>query len=833
MKPTCLFIVFVYSLFTSELLSQNEFRKVEENLITQLEVYPQEKIHLHTDRDYYVPGEKIWFKVYVTDAHSHLHVTYSRYVYVELISSENTLVERVMIRQSDDMFYGYLPLTKNIPEGNYTLRAYTRYMENLGDDYFFKKNIRIGNLAKSREDGESRGKRDNRRSRENQINQTNQANHSQDYDVSFYPEGGNLLEGVFCKVAFKAINKNGYPETVSGKLTDENGDELTSVKSWYAGMGVFTYQPEPGKKYFLKCSNGRGLEKQFELPQPHSQAYALTANLVNKRITIGVQRSIHAPELPCYLLAHCRGEVLYFSAWDPQKKFLTFAEEQFPAGVIQFVLFDGQMNPLSERLVFSKNYPPAKVELRTDKEIYPTRDKVVASLSFTYSRFDPLLGHLSVAITDDKDIAVDSSTSIFSSLLLSSELKGYIENPAYFLQDDIALDYLMMTHGWRRYKIPEVVKGRLEYPQIPFQTAQQITGKVKSLTGSKPVAGSEITMLTKTGKFAKVVTTDNEGTFTFDDFEFPDSTVYLLQALDKKGSSNIQLDMGRELFPEIKYALQSPVMEMPAIDTKAQVEPLKTDAFKEKAEQRAKYEEDMWMIQLSEVEITAPRIGREKETRLQFPLNQYSDVTIGREVFEKIRRNRVADYLLSVPGIKVALDGQISIGGVSSFELSGLPLILIDGIVINQEVGSDPSPYPLENLPVDFVESIDIFKGTSASLFGARGANGVISVTTKRGGDYINKNRDFNYVVYTPLGYQKPAAFYSPKYDTLESKHSTIPDCRTTIFWKPDVVISDEGEASFEFYTSDFRTTYSVVIEGMTTDGRIVRQVEKILVQTN
>ena len=120
------------------------------------------------------------------------------------------------------------------------------------------------------------------------------------------------------------------------------------------------------------------------------------------------------------------------------------------------------------------------------------------------------------------------------------------------------------------------------------------------------------------------------------------------------------------------------------------------------------------------------------------------------------------------------------------------------------------------------------------SLFGSRGSNGVVSITTKRGLNSISSQKDdLNFIVYTPFGYQKPAEFYSPKYETLEAKQSTIPDYRTTIFWKPDVVISEEEETSFEFYTSDFRTTYSVVIEGMTTDGRIIRQVEKIRVQTD
>jgi len=146
LKMTIFLIVFFCS-FSPVLMAQ----QVKENLITQLKAYPQEKIHVHTDRDYYVPGEKIWFKAYVVDAHSHQHQTESRYVYAELISPEDTLVSRVMIAQTDSMFYGHLPLSALIPEGNYTLRAYTRYMENLGDDYFFKKNIRIGNLSSAQQ----------------------------------------------------------------------------------------------------------------------------------------------------------------------------------------------------------------------------------------------------------------------------------------------------------------------------------------------------------------------------------------------------------------------------------------------------------------------------------------------------------------------------------------------------------------------------------------------------------------------------------------------------------------------------------------------------------
>jgi TonB-dependent SusC/RagA subfamily outer membrane receptor len=276
------------------------------------------------------------------------------------------------------------------------------------------------------------------------------------------------------------------------------------------------------------------------------------------------------------------------------------------------------------------------------------------------------------------------------------------------------------------------------------------------------------------------------------------------------------------------YAQQSP-FSIPkikdsatkAIDTKDESG---NDAFMVKAEQRSKYDEDIRVIHLNVVEVTAPRIEKEEEPRLQYWANISSDFTIRREEFEKRHPVLVADILRGVPGI------------------GGRPLVLIDGVPVDwppPDLRRIMTPYesPLETVSVHDVESIDVFKYASAAAFGVRGTNGVISITTRRGIDVIREVESWrekealNYTVYTPLGYQKPVEFYAPRYETLEAKHLTIPDYRTTIFWKPDIVISDGGEATFDFYTSDFSTSYSVVIEGITTDGRIIRQVEKIRVE--
>jgi hypothetical protein len=614
-------------------------------------------------------------------------------------------------------------------------------------------------------------------------------------------------------------------------------------------MGVFEYIPETGKRIFLKCKSIHGLEKQFELPQPSTRTYALAAFSSDHNLLIEVNRSVHAPDIPCFLLAHCRGVILYFSEWNTADESILFDAEEFPAGIIQFILFDQQMNPLSERLVFSRNYDKANLAFQTDKASYTKREKVVVTLreesSLTFSpseragvRWENVgasWAHFSVAVTDDKDVTVDSLTTIQSSLLLSSELRGYIENPAWYLQDNpksiIALDYLMLTHGWRRYAIPDVVKGNPKSPQIPFQMSQEISGKAKTLTLSRPVTNAEISILSRDGDIG-LTSTDEKGSFIFQDIEYPDSTSFFIQALGSRGSSRIDLVLDKESYPKLIYALQSPVAEIPAISEETKSGP-ESDAFITKAEQRARYDEDMWVIHLGELEVTASRINRREEARLRFWANELSDVTIRREEIEKRSPQTVTDMLRNIAGVRVDPLGNIIIRESGNLFSTYKPIVVIDGVSIEWP-DSITSIYdsPLEAISVQDVESIDVIKGAGAAAFGIRGAGGAISITTKRGGTDIIRPDEFNYTVFTSLGYQKPVEFYSPDYETLESKFLTIPDFRTTIFWKPDIIISnEEEEAAFEFFTSDFPSTYSVVIEGLTSDGRIVRQVEKIRVE--
>lgn len=843
MRKTVLFVLLFFlsdiTLFAQESQCPS-FETIGDSLVKQLAIFPQEKIHLHTDRDRYIPGEKIWFKAYVVDALTHRSSTPSKYVYVELINASDSLIDRVMIRRDEKgMFYGHLYLADLIPEGYYTLRGYTRFMENLGDDYFFKKDIWIGNLRHETNE-ETKRKRKGR--------------HPQgDYAISFFPEGGQLLNGVFCRVAFKALHQNGYPEEIVGELVDEAGVVITEAKTVHAGMGAFVFMPEAGKKYSFKSKNKDGLEKQFELPLARSTVSISVAHRNNDHL-VTLNTSPDYTEKPLYLLIHSGGILHYFEPWNTNKKFISFPDDFFPSGVLQFLLFDEAMNPLSERLSFNRTEDQAQAVFRTDRTEYGRREKVTAEIYLTDMNakadmsanmdmganvemsihadmadivdVDPvsnpaaswLAGHLSISITDDKDVEVDSLTTIYTSLLLSSELKGHIGSPGYYLQDNVAsknaLDLLMMTHGWRRYNLPEAFSGHYELPEIPYEETKEISGTLTRLLSDKPVIAGEVSMFTHDGTFGKTYS-DSTGRFGFYGLDgFPDSTAFFVQAKTGIGKNRVELTLNTDTFPKLRSIAHRADLSNEYAEKK------EAEEFLKKAEQRTKYDEDLRLINLPEVEVTARTPKKRSPNIFASP---FFDYTMYREEIDRTRASTVYLLLMRMPGLMV-LGEEVRMLGVH-----GRPLIMIDGFPHVWENNDSP----LDWVSVDDLECIDLIKPPRSSMFRG-GQFGIICLNTRRG-EVPNKPKlRYNYASYMPLGFQQPEEFYGPVYDTLETKNLSNPDYRTTIFWKPDLMITgDEGEekVTFEFYTSDFYSTYSIVIEGLSVDGKMIRQVEKITVK--
>jgi hypothetical protein len=232
--------------------------------------------------------------------------------------------------------------------------------------------------------------------------------------------------------------------------------------------------------------------------------------------------------------------------------------------------------------------------------------------------------------------------------------------------------------------------------------------------------------------------------------------------------------------------------------------------YADKAEQKYTYENGIRMINLKEVTITAKPKSKYKSIYYDEP-----DYSFTEEDLDKLHLSTMEDFynILRRAGIRI-INGRIEIGGPKSFLLSASPFVLIDGF-----------PASLDDINVSTIGQIDILK--NASIFGMRGSNGAIIIYSKDWENLPPKVQPHVKFV-TPLGYQKPVEFYSPKYDTPKARKNSAPDLRTTIYWQPVVRVDDTGKASFDFYTADSETTYTVILEGIASEGKIIHKEQKI-----
>ena len=850
---------------------------VESYLTKQLTAWPQEKIYLQTDKAHYLSGERIWFRSHLVDALTHQPAFMSRYVYVELISPIENLTERIMIRpDSTGAYSGYFDLSDDLVEGTYTLRAYTNYMRNSGEEHFFKKSIEIldpfslqiepvlsfdvdkNNVVATitfndrqtgeqavpsivscklvhkeekvlKPDGDNRyrwsvklpSKVENRTMLLSVLYNDRKYNRfytipydENDFEVSLFPEGGYLVPGATCQVAYKAINPSGLGEDISGELYNSKDEEILTFKSVHNGMGFFNFNVLDGETYYVLTRNGSGITKRVALPEANSNALTISARSIGSRIIAAVLGTPQGEHGQLSLLVHHKGLAVYHETVSPDAAALTFPAESLPFGLINILLLDQHNNILSERMLFNQfGSNVAKLGFVSDEK-YKRREKVNLTIKLADGADSPMAGNMAVSVTDKNGVMQDTTNSIVSELLLSSELRGHIESPmSYFNNGKVnknALDALLMTQGWRRYDIPAVLKGRIEIPEkYAPELSQRITGKADGLFSS--LKEGEISLMATLDSMLSTVVTeaDNRGRFVFE-VEYPAGTTILVQSLSKRGSKINLINLDIPTFPEVlgsRVPLRANTEERHNEDL---------DAYLQKADDEYTRLHGIRTIMLDEFTVTAQAVEKYKESVYYSPLAATGVKTA--EDIEKMSVSSFRSLLYRQPGVVVR-------GDKVTTTRSDQPILFIIDNMRYDDFGER-----LDDIDVSSIESLFVIRDNSMMPGYFPGTEGAIVITTKIGFKAKPKKAP-NIDKITPLGYQVAAEFYSPMYETEEERDSYVPDLRTTILWKPNLLFSEEGEAQVEFYAADVPTIYQVVVEGVSDSGLPVRSDYEIVIE--
>ncbi|WP_316737137.1 TonB-dependent receptor [Pedobacter aquatilis] len=630
---------------------------------------------------------------------------------------------------------------------------------------------------------------------------------SKNTDVQFLAEGGTLIEDVAQKIAFKAVSANGRGENISGTIVDESGSTITRFSSSHLGMGNFITNVQPGKTYKAKVKFADGSEKEFALPQAQKSGYALSVDNSDK-VKIKVLASadkVGQGELK--IVAQQNGSTCYVSRVKMSQQYLTIPidKKQLPTGIVQFTLFSEDNSPIAERIIFNKNHDK-NFDLMLDTVSVSKVKKGKSVFKVSADRDgEAIVGNLSVSVSQIDKTGVNESNEshIFSSLLLTSELKGYIEKPNYYFSADDTktnqnLDNLMLTNGWRRFLWNDV-NGNNQPPlkYLP-ETGISINGIVKSR--NKPFEQAKVGLISKVNGGIYMDTVSNaSGRFSFNNLFFADSSLFTLQAKSDKVK-----DLDIELEP--RFANVSNTGRTKAdFDTDLDVSLLTVNAANDNYYQEMK------------------RLGiKEEGLRLK-------DITIKqsrKKVLESANLNGAgnADRILTSEDLKFTSGNLINdiynrLHLKTVAQRFGNPLYVIDG-----NSGLDPSI--VSGIDPSDVETVEVLINVSrTAAYGIRGSGGVIIITTKKGNGLVAaknyqpdglKNIQFN-------GYSSSKEFYAPQYASATDDNQQ--DFRSTIYWNPLVVTNEKGTASFEFYNAQEAGTYRMLIEGVDLEGNLARKV--------
>lgn len=745
----------------------------------------KEKIFVHTDRGCYLSGETLWFKIYTVSASDHTPSLLSKVAYVEVLDKDNAPVLQAKITLERGQGSGSFDIGNEIGSGNYLLRVYTRWMRNDDPGYFFQQQLTIINTSKENTGSPSPG--------------------AEAMTLQFFPEGGNLVYGLSGKVGFKMTDHEGKGSDFTGFILNQHNDTLLRFQPLKSGIGSFMFTPDENFVYraFIVPA-GKGSFTQ-ELPAIMNTGYSIRVyEEAPGTIKIDVTcKTNNPPEAyaPVYLIAHTRQRVKAAEVSNLNNGKTTFLidKEKLGPGISHLTIFNKDKRPLCERLYFK--YPEEELlfDISAERQEFKPREKVSLTISAQNEQGtaeQPAMS-LSVFLTDSLDQG--PANDIRSYLWLSSDLKGYIEDPSWYFDttgNEVgeALDNLLLTQGWRRFRWEEVLDSKEAFfTYAPEYNEHLIQASVLDLNTRK-AAENRLVYLSSAGKPGMLYAgmTDKRGEVIFPAKDLYGKKPLILQAEHRKDSSVCSIELmspfstAYEPFP-ITNLQFTPNLRKSLLDRMVNADVRK--AFHPELSARPTGEN--------------AGLAFYSEPDKRYYLDDYTRFTAMEEVMREyipevyVRKRKESFYfMVSNSPFNRIFDAE--------------PLVLLDGVPV-QEVDKIMAFDPLK------IEKLEVI--SQRYFYGPLNLSGIVSYNTYKG-DLAGFKLDPDAVVVEYEGLQSGREFYSPQYLSDSSRASRIPDFRNLLYWSPELNAGTDGKSKVHFYTSGQQGKYTVLIQGLSKEGR-------------
>lgn len=771
-------MILVIALF---MLMQNSRAQVIQEVQNSFNLYKQnafiEKIYVHTDKSVYLPGEILWFKVYCVDGNDHKPLNLSKVVYIEVLDNNQSRIVEAKVAMKNGSGDGSLYIPVSVSNGNYKLRAYTSWMKNFGPDFYFEKPITFVNPLKSPD----------------AVTKQNAAA----YDINFFPEGGNLVNGIKSKVAFKAVGQNGKGAGLSGVVVNQKNDTVARFKSLKFGMGSFSFTPEERNFYkaIIQIDGSPLITK--DIPAANSQGYVMSlSDNASGQLEVTVKENENLSG-NVYLFVHTRQmvKVAESAAANNGTAIFRINKSDLGEGISHITVFNDAKQPVCERLYFKRPAQRLLIAAGADQPQYGTRKKVTVNVQAKDPAGKALNADMSMSVYRVDSLQAIDGSNIFSYLWLNSDLKGSIESPDFYFRNvnaesDEALDNLMLTQGWRRFQWKDILENRAAaFSFLPEYTGHIITAKIVKSDNGAP-AKNIMTYLGIPGKRVQLYTSQSDS-----------SGRLLYETKDFYGAGEVIAQTNELIDSTYRIDILSPFSEQYTKEAapKFEFNTGQANALKDHSigiQVLNIYSGDMLKRYYDPHVDSSAFYGKPYKT---YKLDDFTRFTT---MEEDLREYVSEDNIVKTKGYF-----HIKVLNNKGF-LDSDPLVLLDGIPVfnmNKVFTVDPLKVrKLEVVPFRY-------------YYGPSTEEGIFSFTTYKG-DLGGVELDPRAIVVDYEGMQLSRQFYSPVYDTETRTANRLPDFRNLLYWTPYIKQHGAGDG-ISFYTSDEPGTYVGVIQGLTPKG--------------
>lgn len=764
---------------------------IEATIESYANLYSPERVYFHYDKPGYSAGETIWFKAYImTEV---IPADESKTIYIDWIDDKGKLLLHTVSPLVEAVTNGQFEIPADYKGKLLHARAYTKWMLNFDSSFIYHKEIPI--LTKDK----------NATGIKNNIIPA----------IHFFPEGGDIIAGIENKIAFKANDQWGRPVKVKGVIVNKQGKTEDKIAELHDGMGYFFLTPKSGMSYTAKWKDEKNVEHIAELPKIKAEGATLQVEIsgANRIFSVtcspGMINTMDSVHLVGTIYQHPAFKITKATATGIIKG--TIPTASLPSGIMTITLFDKNWKPVAERITYINNneysFQPA-MEVQRWGLNKRARNEIKITVP------DSLVANLSVSVTDAA-IGTDSSHNIISHLMLSSELKGDVYNPAYYFSNNSDsssqhLDLVMLTHGWRRFKWDDIVSGKITTPRYPKDTSYvTLSGKILGvLPGQINRDASVVLMVKQKEKEGQMLLVPIESNGTFNDpatIIFDTAQVYYsFQKAKELKDASVQFMTDRlpaptfnpssfykpyGLFPDTtgNYRQLMLADEANSLTEMMKVKTLENITVKSKAKSPTQVLDEKYASGLFS--------GGDG---YQFDLVNDPFASSAINIFTYLQ-GKVAGLQINTSGANPSMQWR-----------GGSPQLYLD------ETPVDPSF--VSSLSVNDVAYIKVFR--PPFMGGFNGGNGAIAIYTRRGND-VKSEPGKGLASNKVFGYTLIKEFYSPNYASFNTRNDQR-DLRTTLYWNPAVITTPQkNEVILSFYNNDVSGAFRVIIEGMTRDGKL------------